>query len=94
MKSIIDDAESLNLDIAQQREANNSMRRSDETVELRMKEAYCWLLVPIQDGSNPIEWEKTRISGGSETHIIKASKNDPDGTAYHKMVSCSPKNGT
>jgi predicted AAA+ superfamily ATPase len=73
-KSIIDDAESLNLDIAQQREANNSMRRSDETVELRLKEAYCWLLVPIQDGSNPIEWEKTRISGASETHIIKASK--------------------
>lgn len=73
-KSIIDDVESLNLDIVQQREAKRSLNTSDETVELRLKETYCWLLVPVQDGSNPIEWEKTRISGGTETHIIKASK--------------------
>ena len=73
-KSIIDDAESLNLDVAQQREANNSIATTNETVELRIKEAYCWLLVPTQIGSNPIEWEITRISGGSESHIIKASK--------------------
>ncbi len=72
-KSIIDDAESLNLDIAQQREANNRMTTSNNTVDLRLKEAYCWLLVPIQDGANPIELEKKRISG-SENHIIKASK--------------------
>ncbi|HHW47352.1 MAG TPA: ATP-binding protein [Clostridiaceae bacterium] len=73
-KSIIDDMESLNLDIAQQKEADKSLQRTDETVNLRIKEAYCWLLVPVQEGSNPIEWEKTRISGGSESHIIKASK--------------------
>ncbi|MTI83942.1 MAG: ATP-binding protein [Firmicutes bacterium] len=72
-KSVVDDAEALNLDAHQRRQATESLKRSTETVDLRMKEAYCWLLVPTQDGANPVEWETTRISGGAESHIKKAS---------------------
>lgn len=73
-KSVVDDTEALNLDAYQRRQASESLKRSDETVDLRVKEAYCWLLVPTQDGTNPIEWEATRISGGTESHIMKAAK--------------------
>lgn len=48
-KSIKDDGEDLNLDAAQNRETDNNLRRSDDTVKLRVNEAYCWLLVPYID---------------------------------------------
>ncbi|AKM18157.1 Protein of uncharacterised function (DUF499) [[Flavobacterium] thermophilum] len=73
-KSVVDDAEGLNLDANQQRQAKENLKRSEETVELRLKEAYCWLLVPISSDIGEIEWEVSQISGGTESHIIKASK--------------------
>lgn len=72
--SVMDDVETLNLDAIQIKEAKVNLERSNETVNLRLKETYCWLLIPTQDGSNPITWDKIRISGGSDSHIIKASR--------------------
>lgn len=72
--SVVEDVETLNLDAIQIKEAKTSLERSNETVNLRLKETYCWLLVPTQDGSNPIEWDKIRITGGSDSHITKASR--------------------
>jgi hypothetical protein len=73
-KSVVGDAEALNLDAHQRRLATESQARSDETVQVRLHEAYCWLLVPTQEGTGPIAWEATRITGGNETYIAKASK--------------------
>ena len=73
-KSVVGDAEALNLDAHQRRLATESQTRSDETVQVRLHEAYCWLLVPTQEGTGPIEWEATRIAGGNETYIAKAAK--------------------
>ena len=76
-KSIKADSEDLNLDAAQNRETDNNLRRSDETVDLRLKETYCWLLVPYIDRAvdmKTMQWERTRISGGSEDIITKAAK--------------------
>lgn len=76
-KSIKDDSEDLNLDAAQNRETDNNLRRSNETVDARIKEAYCWLLVPYIDKHTDLKtivWDKIRISGGSESIIIKAAK--------------------
>jgi predicted AAA+ superfamily ATPase len=73
-KSIMEDAEALNLDAHQRRQASESLERSDETVNLRIHEAYSWLIVPTQDGTNPINWETVRIAGGGESFILKASK--------------------
>lgn len=75
-KSIVDDKESLNLDIAQTKEANNSLHRSNETVESRIKETYCWLLAPSIDlhvDMKAIQWEVIRISGGSDSIVAKAA---------------------
>lgn len=76
-KSIKDDSEDLNLDAAQNRETENNLRRSNETVDARIKEAYCWLLVPYIDKSEDMKtivWDTIRISGGNESIVVKAAK--------------------
>jgi predicted AAA+ superfamily ATPase len=76
-KSIQDDSEDLNLDAAQNRETRNNLHRANETVDARIKEAYCWLLVPYIDKNTDIKtivWETTNIGGGSEGIIQKAAK--------------------
>lgn len=76
-KSIKEDSEDLNLDAAQNRETDNNLSRSNDTVDLRMKESYCWLLVPYIDRSvdmKTIIWETMRISGGSDSIVSKAAK--------------------
>ncbi|MGE4446650.1 MAG: ATP-binding protein, partial [Synergistaceae bacterium] len=76
-KSIKEDSEDLNLDAAQNRETENNLRRANETVDARIKETYCWLLVPYIDKNEDIKtitWDTIRISGGNESIIPKASK--------------------
>jgi len=75
--SIKDDSEDLNLDAAQNRETDNNLRRSNDTVELRIKETYCWLLVPYIDRAvdmKTVVWDIIRISGGTDTIVSKAAK--------------------
>lgn len=72
--SIINDAVQLNLDANQQIEADKGRRDSNESVDMRLNETYSWLLVPTQDGTNPIEWEETRIPGTQENPVAKAVK--------------------
>jgi hypothetical protein len=76
-KSIKDDSEDLNLDAAQNRETDNNLRRSNETVDARVKEAFCWLLVPYIDKNTDMKtivWDTVRISGGTDSIIAKAAK--------------------
>jgi hypothetical protein len=76
-KSIKEDSEDLNLDAAQNRETENNLRRSNETVDARIKEAYCWLLVPYIDKDvdmKTIIWKTIRISGGNEGIVTRAAK--------------------
>ena len=73
-ESIIEDAEDLNLDTHQRREAMRGKDRSNETLGMRLNEAYCWLLVPTQEGTEPIEWEVTRMPGPQENPVAKAVK--------------------
>lgn len=77
--SIKNDSQDLNLDAAQNRETENSLKRSNETVDLRLNEAWCWLLVPSVDRSDmkTLEWEKTRLSGSANTLVTRAA---------HKLV--------
>lgn len=73
-KSIVEDADALNLDAHQRREAAQGEQRSNETVGTRLSEAYCWLLVPTQEGTDAMKWEATRIAGGQENPVAKAAK--------------------
>ena len=70
--SIVQETEALNLDANQRREAVRGKEQSNDTVGIRLNEAYAWLLVPTQEGTDPIVWEETRISGSLETAVAKA----------------------
>ena len=75
--SIMSDKEDLNLDGQQVRETQNNLNRSNDTVELRLKETYCWLLVPYIDqyeDMKTIQWEISDLGGGSETIAAKAAR--------------------
>lgn len=76
-KSIKEDSETLNLDAHQNRETASNLERSNETVDARIKEAYCWLLYPYIDRDSDIGkilWDTIRISGGDDSIVLKASK--------------------
>ena len=70
--SIVQEVEALNLDANQRREAVRGKEQSNDTVGIRLNEAYSWLLVPTQEGTDPIVWEETRIPGSQETAVAKA----------------------
>ena len=75
-QSIKNDSQDLNLDAAQNRETENSLKRSNETVDLRLSETLCCLLTPAiaRSDMKTLDWEKIRLSGGSEGIISRAGK--------------------
>jgi hypothetical protein len=74
-KSIKDDRENLNLDAFQSKQVDTRFEDTDKTVNSRLKETYCWLLVPTQEGTNPIVWETLRLVNGNGDGIAtRASK--------------------
>ncbi|MDR2749550.1 MAG: DUF499 domain-containing protein, partial [Clostridiales bacterium] len=76
-QSIDKDKEALNLDAAQNNETKENLKKSFETVEARIKEAYCWLLVPRVDKGGDLKetlWEAARIIPGNEGIVLKAAK--------------------
>jgi len=72
-KSILSDKDRLNIDRAQEHEAEASHKRADEVLDDRIKAAYCWLLVPtVIDGNlGAIEWKRQSTRGGSHGKDIQ-----------------------
>lgn len=76
-KSIISDKDDLNLDGGQLREAENSLNRSNNSVGTKIKETYCWLLVPYIDqyvDIKTVQWEISNLGGGDDEIVSKATK--------------------
>ena len=75
-KSILEDKEDLNLDVAQLRETQNSLNRSNTTVDTRLKETYCWLLIPYIDSfdMSALQWDTIDMGGGSDRIVEKAAR--------------------
>lgn len=74
-QSVKDDREALNLDVAQSRETDQNISRCDASVDIKLQEAYSWLLAPRVDlasGSLAQEWEIERIAGSGQGIIEKA----------------------
>ena len=65
-ESIQTDSERLNLDAAQNSETKSNISRCNEAVNSRLKEVYCWLLVPSIDSAadmKEIIWDRDRLVG-------------------------------
>ncbi|MBE3122676.1 MAG: ATP-binding protein [Thermoplasmata archaeon] len=73
-QSVIADQDALNLDAHQRRQADASVSTMNQTVSIRLNEAYIWLLVPTQEGTKPITIESKRVTKGEGSFITRASK--------------------
>lgn len=74
-QQIYDDRKELNLDAHQMEEAEQEAERTDKSVNLKVRETYCWLFVPHQsDPTGDTEWESKRLQGTHEGIIKRASK--------------------
>jgi len=77
--SISDDRVTLNLDEFQKRQAETKKKSADEAVDLRIKEAYQWLLVPGQpDPKGEVTWTDLKLQGQDSlaTRAAKKLKNE------------------
>ena len=72
-KSVNADWESLDLKAAERRQAEEFTRKTDQILNKKILETYCWLLVPTQEGTSKINWEIIKISG-SESYPLKISQ--------------------
>ena len=61
--------EQRNLDLAQVRQVKTKITSFDETISVRMLEAYCHLLFPTQKGTDEMEWTTVRLQGGQ--HLVE-----------------------
>ena len=79
-QSIHDERDELNLDAQQRRQVANSLQKAGETVDLRVRTAYSWLLVPVQpEPLGPIEFQTSRISGDDNFYDRAARRLRTDG---------------
>ncbi len=66
-ESIVGDieAERLNVDLAQRRQALAARDQARATLEARLNETWCRLLVPSQEeGTGPVQWQVEKVPGG------------------------------
>lgn len=74
-RSIVDQEETLNLDPANLRQANEKLKSADQTVDRRIKETFIWLIAPHQPSvSEDIEWQEQRLTGEEEDIVLRASR--------------------
>ena len=76
---IVRDTERLNLTQSDSALAKAKLKESEETLIIRLKEAWCYLLYPIQDSAQEdLEWTSTKIhvQDGLLAHASKKLVND------------------
>lgn len=74
-RSIERDVDSINLDRAQIREMNQSIARTNDLLDRKIQEAYCWLIVPRIDrgaGLTETDFVPERMAGSGEGLVQKA----------------------
>jgi uncharacterized protein len=70
--SIDEEKEQLNLDPVTERQVKKQIQTLEDTIIERMKETFCHMLVPAQEGTNSIEWQSTKLQG--DNLVARASK--------------------
>ena len=73
-KQIYEEADKRDFTPSKKEEAKKSKQAKDASVNLRLNEAYPWLLIPTTDPSKPHEvyFESKRLSGGTESFVSRA----------------------
>ena len=71
--SIQQEQDQLDLTATQTRQVNAQIEKYEETIDARLLETYCHLLIPSQDGTGPIHWTATRLQG-TDSLVARASR--------------------
>ena len=61
--SIQQDEEQLNLDATTKRQVGRQIQTGEETIMERLRETFCHLLAPAQEGTDKVEWSTSRLQG-------------------------------
>jgi hypothetical protein len=64
-KSVERDSESLNLDSGQRKEVAEAIQTASNNIKDRIQDAYCYLIVPSQEGTEDIIWKESKNTGNS-----------------------------
>jgi predicted AAA+ superfamily ATPase len=84
-QSIHNERDELNLDAQQRSQVMTSLEKANETVDLRVRAAYNWLLVPVQpDPLGEIEFQTSKISGDDNFYDRAARKLRNDGLLIYE----------
>jgi uncharacterized protein len=71
-KSIVDDAVKLDLTPFALDQAKAKAAEAAQTVEVRLPEAWCWMLYPEQpEATGPVEWRDMRLQGQGEGTLAR-----------------------
>jgi predicted AAA+ superfamily ATPase len=74
-ETIVDEKDTRNLSPHQVKQAETQKAAANGVVEARIPETFQWLLVPIQANPQaPVEWQATRLSGGTDGLAVRVSK--------------------
>ncbi len=71
-KSIEEEKEQLNLDPVTERQVKKQVQSNEDTITERIRETFCHLLVPSQEGTDSIDWQSTKLQG--DNLVSRASK--------------------
>ncbi|MBN2361667.1 MAG: ATP-binding protein [Deltaproteobacteria bacterium] len=72
-RSVVKEADALNLDRHQQKQADDALKQCNDVVQHKLTDAYLWLLVPTQEGAGKLSFTVSRLSGG-EDPVDRAAK--------------------
>jgi predicted AAA+ superfamily ATPase len=61
--SIEEEKEQLDLPPATERRVKQQIQSNEATINERMKETFCHMLVPVQEGTSAVEWQSTKLQG-------------------------------
>ncbi len=79
-RSVVDDADRLNLAPSQRKQAEARRDDAERGVEAQLRETYCWLLAPKKTGPQaPVTWEALRLKGSGglvERVAVRARKEE------------------
>ena len=77
-KSIEENSKVLGLDLTQNEEVKVHVKKCSDSVDLKIQETWCWLIIPTIDKDNDIKnimWEFYKLNGNTDSIISKAAKN-------------------
>jgi uncharacterized protein len=82
-ESVVRDIDSLNLSAFAVKQSKSKREESANTLSLRIREAWCWCLAPVQEaGSGEVSWDEVRVAGDGSLAARASNKLVESGSLF------------